>query len=363
MKSVELFNFLDELAPGSYKESYDNVGLLVKGSDNLTGVLVSLDCTEEVVNEAIERGLNCIVSHHPLIFNGLKSILGRTDAERALLKAIRHQINIYAIHTNLDNVLHGVNQMMAEKLELSNCSVLREQPNTLCKLITYVPHDHAEQVCQAMFDAGAGTIGNYSDCSFRLKGTGTFKAMDGASPFLGEINERHEEPETRIELIFPIYKKSKILNALKKAHPYEEVAYELIRIENTRRDVGSGLIGELHKPLPVMDFLEKVKSQFNCAILKNTSIVNQTIQKVALCGGAGIFLLEDAKNKGADVFITGDVKYHDFFNTDEKIMLIDTGHFESEQFTKDLLFLNIQKKFPTFAVLNSVTLTNPVKYY
>lgn len=362
MKLQDLLHALQDLAPAAYSEDYDNVGLLVKGDDDILGVLVSLDCTEAVIEEAIEKNCNVVVSHHPILFKGIKRITGSNYVERTLIKAIRNNISIIAIHTNLDNVHTGVNAELCRRLGIQNPTILKPKSSLLSKLYTYVPTSHVEKVKDALFVVGAGNIGNYSECSFSVDGQGTFKANSEAKPFVGEIGQRHTEEEKKLEVIFPTYLESQVLKALRRAHPYEEIAYEIIGLGNAHPLVGSGMIGNLSAPTNVQKFLQGVKVALGVPVIRHTTWIKETVQRIAVCGGAGFFLLHDAIKAGADVFITSDIKYHDFFEADGKILLADAGHFETEQFTKELLAHDIQKKFPTFAVLISKTNTNLVNY-
>jgi dinuclear metal center YbgI/SA1388 family protein len=302
------------------------------------------------------------VAHHPIIFSGLKKITGKNYVERAIIAAIKNDIAIYAIHTNLDNVLSGVNGKMAKLLELKNCTVLSPKPGTLKKLYTFVPASHSEQVRSAIFGAGAGNIGNYSECSFNVEGTGTFKAGEDANPFVGNKNERHHENEIRIETIFPGFLENKIVAALKAAHPYEEVAFDIVSLTNLHPGTGSGLIGELEKPADETGLLELLKKTFNCGVIRHTGLLGKPVKKVALCGGAGSFLIKNAIAAGADFYISADIKYHEFFDANGQLVIADIGHYESEQFTLDLLKEVLEQKFPTFAVLKTEVITNPVRY-
>lgn len=362
MQIKEIIEVLEAWAPPVLQESYDNAGLIIgnQGAE-ISGVLVTLDVTEEVVEEAINKKCNMIVAHHPIIFKGLKRITGKNYVERTVIKAIKNDIAIYAIHTNLDNVKHGVNAKIAEKLGLSNLQILEPKSPVLLKLITFVPHEFAEQVKQALFAAGAGHIGNYDQCSFTTQGTGTFRAKDGSAPFLGQIGQQHQEPETRIEIILPTYLTSKVLSALLATHPYEEVAYDLVPLANQTDEVGSGMVGELPEPMNEQAFLTHLKNSLQIENVRYTSF-SGAIKKVALCGGAGSFLVQAAKSSGAQAFVTADVKYHEFFDAEQSLMIADVGHYESEFFTKELIQQQILKKFPTFAVLLSDIHTNPIKY-
>jgi len=364
MKLSLLTDYLETLAPLAYQEDYDNAGLIVgKPDQEVFQALISLDCTEAVVDEAIANNCQVIISHHPIVFRGLKKFNGKTYVERVVEKAIRHNIALYAIHTNLDNVLNGVNARICSTLGLSNTRILVPKSHLLKKLVTYVPLAQAEQVRNALFHAGAGNIGNYSEASFNAEGNGTFKANENADPYVGEVGIRHTESEIRIEVIYPANLESKILMALVLAHPYEEVAYDLYTLTNPNQQVGAGMIGELEFPLPEESFLAVLKDKMRAHVIRHTAFTGKHIRKVAVCGGAGGFLLKQAIAAGADIFITADYKYHEFFDAEGKILIADIGHFESEQFTQQFLYEIIRKKFTTFAVRLTEINTNPVKYY
>lgn len=363
MKIAEIIHTLEELAPLQLQESYDNSGLLCgNGDETVTGVLLSLDCIEAVVEEAIQKKCNLIVSHHPIIFSGLKKITGQNYIERTIINAIKNDIAIYAIHTNLDNVSHGVNAKLCEVIGLKNPKILQEKINLLNKLVTYAPINAADKVRNALFDAGAGSIGNYSDCSFNVEGKGTFKGNENSHPAIGKKGELHFENEMRIEVVFESWRRNNILTALKNNHPYEEVAYDIYSLNNSLQTTGSGMIAELEHETDEKEFLQSVKQKLNCGIIKHTKLIGKKVRKVAVCGGSGSFLLENAMKAGADVFITSDYKYHQYFDADGKIVIADVGHFESEQFTPNLLHSFLVKNFATFAVRLSEVKTNPVHY-
>ncbi len=363
MQIADIIRFFETLAPTYLQEGYDNAGLLTgSASWECTGVLVSLDATEEVVLEAKAKGLNLIVAHHPIVFSGLKRVTGKNYVERAVIASIKNDIAIYAIHTNLDNVLTGVNGRMAEKLGLTNCRILQPKTGLLKKLFSFVPVTHAEFVRVAIFEAGGGHIGQYSECSFNASGKGTFKASEGTNPFVGEIGRRHEEEEIKIEVIFPAWLEQGILSAMIKAHPYEEVAYDVVRLDNNYQSTGAGLIGDLPSSISPSEFLQLLQSQFRLEVIRYTKR-EKPIHKVALCGGAGSFLTKAALAAGADAYVTADVKYHEFFDAENGLLLADIGHWESEQFTIDLLAEQLSGKFPTFAVLKTGVKTNPVEYF
>ncbi len=359
----QITNFLENIAPLSSQESYDNCGLIVgDASTEVTNILVSLDCTEDVIQEAIDQNCNIVVSHHPIVFGGLKKINGKNYVERTVLKAIKNDIAIYAIHTNLDNTFNGVNAEISKRLGLINLRVLQPKKDTLTKLIVYTPVSHTEQVKQALFDAGAGEIGTYGECSFTVRGTGTYKPLDGSKPFKGEKDIRSEVEEDRVEVLVSNHKLNTVLNALLSAHPYEEVAYDLVPIKNINRFEGAGMIGELPESVNELDFLKIIKNTFACGCVRYTELINKPIKKVAVCGGAGSFLLKDAIASNADVYITGDMKYHEFFDAEGRILIADIGHYESEQYTSDLIVAFLKEKFTKFAVLKTGVNTNPIKY-
>lgn len=360
----DVINHIEALSPLAYAEDFDNVGLLVGNKNSkLTGVLVTLDTLETVIDEAIKTNCNLIVSFHPIIFKGLKKLTGKTYVERVVIKALKNDIAIYAIHTALDNSILGVNNMICEKLDLLNRKILIPQPQTIKKLVTYVPKNEAETLRMALFEAGAGSIGNYSNCSFNTEGTGTYKGNEDSNPTKGKKGETHEEIETQISVTFPKHLESKILKVLFKTHSYEEVAYEITRIENTNQHIGMGMIGELKHEMPETDFLKILKTNMKTECIRHSKLLNKKIKKVAVLGGSGSFAIAAAKAAQADIFITADLKYHDFFSAENQIVLADIGHYESEQFTKNLLVAYLTKKITNFAIVLSRTNTNPVKYF
>jgi len=354
---------LEQLAPRIYQEDYDNSGLITGNPGTaVTGILVTLDCTEAVIEEAIQQNCNLVVAHHPILFKGIKKLTGQNYVERTLIKAIQNQVAIYAIHTNLDNVHTGVNKKIAEQLGLTNLHILAPRAHTLLKLVTFIPPDHAENVANHLFAAGAGQVGNYKNCSFSVSGEGTFLPTENTNPFQGTRGKLERASEVRLEVILPEPARARVLQALKANHPYEEVAYYLTVLENDNQEVGAGMIGDLATPLPAMAFLEHVKSKMNTGCVRYTPLPQKTIKKVAICGGSGSFLLPKAIARGADAFVSADFKYHEFFDAEGKILIADIGHYESEQFTKDLLTAFLQENFPTFAIAFSKVVTNPICY-
>ncbi|MBR9757704.1 MAG: Nif3-like dinuclear metal center hexameric protein, partial [Algicola sp.] len=358
MSIQDVINYLEALAPLAYAEDFDNVGLLVGDkTKSLTGVLVTLDTLEEVVDEAIANNCNLIVSFHPIVFKGLKSITGKDYVERTVLKAIKNDIAIYAIHTALDNAPLGVNHAICEKLGLVNNRILIPQKNSLKKLITFVPNKAAESVRKALFSAGAGSIGNYSNCSFNTEGYGTFMGNDAATPSVGNKNQLHTEAETQIAVIFEKHQQRQILKALFNAHPYEEVAYDIITLDNDNQNTGMGMIGELEQPMDEAHFLTFLKNRMNTRCIRHSKLLGKPIKKIAVLGGSGSFAIQAAKAQQADAYVTADLKYHDFFSANNDILLADVGHFESEQYTKNLLTTYLTKKITNFAVVLSKTNT------
>jgi dinuclear metal center YbgI/SA1388 family protein len=359
----DIIQVLENWAPPALQESYDNSGLIC-GDAQLacSGVVVCLDSTEAVIDEAIEKGYNLVVAHHPILFSGIKKLSGKTYAERAIIKAIRNNIAIYALHTNLDAVYTGVNKKIGALLGIDKPSILRKAEQHLLQLVTYVPEDSAEKVRIALFAAGAGAIGNYDECSFNLSGIGTFRPGPDSDPVLGKHGIRESVSEQRIEVILPVWKRQAVLDALWKAHPYEEVAYQYFKTENTLQDAGSGMIGLLPEAIHVDDFFRKVKSTFG-GIIRYTKPNKKLVQKIAWCGGSGSFLLQDAIRNGADVFLTSDFKYHQFFDAEERILIADIGHFENEQFTIELIYTHLKDNFPNFAGCQTGIQTNPIHYF
>ncbi|MGV3588640.1 MAG: Nif3-like dinuclear metal center hexameric protein [Adhaeribacter sp.] len=362
-KIKEITNLLQQLAPLTYQESYDNSGLQT-GDPNteVTGMLVTLDCTLAVLDEAIAAGCNLLVAHHPVIFRPLKQLTGRDDVEKIIIKAIKHDIAIYACHTNLDNVLPGVNAKISEKLGLQNIKILSPKTGNLLKLVTFVPLENSANVLEALYAAGAGQIGEYQNCSFRVSGTGTFMPSAAANPYIGEAGKQEEVAENRLEVILPDFLKDKILNALFQAHPYEEVAHDIYRLENINQKVGAGMIGFLPEEMEPGRFLAYLKERMALNLVRHTDFSGNKIKKVAVCGGAGSFLIKDALRQGVDAYITADLKYHEFFTPEGRMLLADIGHYESEVFTKEIFYDIIRKKFSNFAVLKSKVNTNPVRY-
>lgn len=359
----QVTNHLESIAPLAYQESYDNAGLIVGDfNSEVKGVLVCLDSVEETIEEAKKQGANLIIAHHPIVFKGLKRLNGSNYVERTVISAIKNDIAIYATHTNLDSVLNGVNAMIAKKIGVKNLRILDPQKNGLKKLISYVPNAKKDEVLESLFNAGAGQIGDYSHCSFSHEGIGTFKALENADPYVGVKGQVHHEEESRIEVIFESHKQSAVVRALLEAHPYEEVAYDVLRLDNKNNQVGLGVVGELEEEIPTMDLLQEIKTKMNAGVVKYTPVVKSHVKRVAICGGSGSFLLSAAKRSGADLFLTADFKYHEFFDAEKQLVIADIGHYESEQYTSELLADFLKQKFSTFAIRISEINTNPVNY-
>lgn len=360
----EIIQHLENLAPSMYQENYDNAGLLTGNpKDQVLGILIALDTIESVIDEAIEKKCNLIIAHHPIIFKGLKNLNGKNYIEKTIIKAIKNDIAIYAIHTNLDNVRNGVNFKIAEKLELQNVRILAPKAQTLMKLTTFCPIENTETILKTLAEAGAGQIGEYKNCSFRSQGIGTFEPSEIANPHIGKANELEEVNENRLEVIFPIHLKNQILQALRQAHPYEEIAFFLHTLENQNQEIGAGAIGELAQPMSENDFLKYLKDKMQLDCIRYTQFLGKEIQKVALCGGTGSFLLQNAIKQKADVFISADFKYHEFFDADDKILIADIGHYESEIFTTELLKDYLTKEFSDLKILLTTVNTNPIQYF
>ncbi len=360
----ELIHILDAEAPFSLQEDYDNTGIQLGSPDQqISRGLVCLDVTPEVIREAIQKECDLILCHHPLIFKGINRITGETMQEQVIIEAVRHGLAIVALHTNLDNVYQGVNHELGMRLGLKEMRILKPVNGKLNKLVTFCPSSHAGEVRAALFEAGAGHIGNYDCCSYSTEGKGTFRAGEGSSPFVGKLHDFHVEAEERIETIFPVHSRNNVLKALKASHPYEEVAYDIYPLENAWEGAGSGMLGRLEKAMNARDFMELVKHTLGTPVLRHSDADDTLIETVALCGGSGAFLLNQSITSGAQAFITSEVKYHQFFEASRKILLIDAGHFETEQFTKEMLLKLVKKKMINFALLISETGTNPVRYF
>ncbi len=363
MKLQQIISILEQMAPTAYAEDFDNVGLLVGNANkDINGILVCHDALENVIEEAIDKKCNLVVCFHPILFSGLKKITGQSYVERAIIKAIKNDIAIYSVHTALDNHKNGVNKIMCDVLGIQNPKMLIEKENFIYKLVTYTPTENASQVRSALFEAGAGNIGNYDNCSFNSQGKGTYKGNDQSNPVIGEKHQLMNVEEEKVEVTFEKHLQKKILNALFENHPYEEVAYQIYKTENKHQNIGIGMIGDLKNEQDERDFLIFVKQKMEAGVIRHSELLGRKIKKIAVLGGSGAFSINAAIAKGADVLITSDLKYHDFFTAENKILLADIGHFESERFTKNYIIEYLTKKLPNFAVVLSNENTNPVKY-
>ncbi|WP_310554487.1 Nif3-like dinuclear metal center hexameric protein [Flavobacterium sp.] len=370
MKIKDILSLLDEMAPLAYAEDFDNVGLLV-GDANIeaTGILVCHDALENVIEEAIAKNCNLVVCFHPILFSGIKKITGKNYVERAVIKAIKNDIAIYAVHTALDNHKEGVNKIFCDALRLVNTKILIPKPNFIQKLITYTIPENVEKVRNALFEAGAGKIGNYENCSFNSKGIGSYMGNENSNPEIGERFEFVEAEEIKIEVVFEKQLQSKILKTLFANHVYEEVAYEIYDLQNIHQNIGLGMIGELETEMPEKDFLNFVKQKMQCESIRHSEYLSKKIKKVAVLGGSGSFAIKNAIQAGADAFLTADLKYHNFYEAENQLLLADIGHFESERYTKNYIvafltkkILNFAPEFPIERIILSEVNTNPVKY-
>lgn len=363
MKVKNIIPILEELAPLGYAEDFDNVGLLVGTMEQeVSGILVCHDALENVVEEAIEQNCNFIVCFHPILFSGLKKITGKNYVERAVIKAIKNDIAIYAIHTALDNHQEGVNKIFCTTLGLEQTRILIPKEQYIQKLVTYVPIQHTEKVRQALFVAGAGAIGNYDHCSFISEGKGSFRGNEHSNPVIGQAGVEEIVEEHKVEVTYEKHLQGKVLSALFQAHPYEEVAYEVYNLANKLQNVGMGMIGELKEPMDEIAFLQMVKEKTGTGGIRHSALLNKPIQKVAVLGGSGSFAIKAALQQKADAFITADLKYHQFYEAENQLVLADIGHFESERYTKNYIVEFLSKKMPNFAVILSTVNTNPVNY-
>jgi dinuclear metal center YbgI/SA1388 family protein len=364
MKLKDIVKVFEQFAPFTLQEDYDNSGIQFGEPEaEVSKGLVCIDITEEVLKEAIEKKCDLIISHHPLIFRGIKKLTGSNYIERVLIEAIKKNISIVSVHTNLDIISEGVNLKLARKLGLKDTGILMSKKGVLKKLVTFCPGDHAEKVRSAIFNAGAGHIGEYDCCSYNIEGTGSFRAGENTDPFVGEKGQIHYEPEVRIETVLPAWLEKSVINSMITAHPYEEVAYDIYPLDNNYPKAGAGMIGSLDEPMAEIDFLNHIKEVLGVPFLRHSNFIDRKINRVAICGGSGSFLRDTAMSAGADAFVTADIKYHDFFDVNKKMLMIDAGHYETEQFTKEILYEIVSKKITNFALLISDQSSNPVRYF
>ena len=359
----DITNYLESIAPLSLQDSFDNSGLLIgTPTSSVTKALITLDVTEKVINEAISKKCELIIAHHPIIFKSLKKLTSSNLTEKLVIKAIKSDINIYAIHTNLDNIIGGVNNILASKLGIKNIRILSPKSGGLSKIVCFCPSDYADKIQKAMFDSGAGNIGNYDSCSFTLNGTGTFRALEGSTPYVGKINQLHKEDEVRIEVIVADYKITNVINAMIKEHPYEEPAYDIYNLQNSNTMIGAGIIGELDNATPIEKYLKEVKQILGTKYIKHNKLIDRPVKKVAISGGSGSFLIDAAAKNKADLFITGDVKYHEYFEHAGNMTIADAGHYETEHPVKELIYALLKENFPNFALQISEESANPISF-
>lgn len=364
MKIKDILPILEEMAPLGTAEDFDNVGLLVGDAQwEATGILVCHDALEEVIQEAVDNNCNLVVCFHPILFSGLKKITGKNYVERAVIKAIKNDVAIYAMHTALDNDPNGVNKIFCNALGLEDTQILVPKENAIKKITTYTTPENAPILRTALFEAGAGSIGNYDQCSYSSVGTGTYRGNEHSNPVIGEKHQLHTAEEIKIELTYPKHREAAIMTALFKNHVYEEVAYELTALTNKNQNMGLGMIGTLKNELDETAFLQLVKDKMDCGGIRHSGLLNKKIKRVAVLGGSGSYAIKHAINSGADAYLTADLKYHQFYEAEKKLLLCDIGHFESERYTKNYIFDYITKKLRNFAIILSQENTNPVKYF
>jgi dinuclear metal center YbgI/SA1388 family protein len=364
VKLKELTSYLDSAVPLAFQESYDNSGLQAGSPErDIASAMITLDITENVIEEAIANKCDVVISHHPLIFHGIKSLTDKSITERVLWKAIRHDVAIYSAHTNLDSFEYGVSRKLAEKLYLKEVKVLSPAENMLLKLVTFIPESYLDQVRSAIFNAGAGVTGNYDNCGFFVSGTGSFRGNENSKPFVGKAGSVHHENEVRFETVLYSYLRDIVIKALLSAHPYEEVVYDLYALQNKNTETGTGCVGVYNDPVSENDFLKLVSDVLDAKGIRHSALRDKKIRKVALCGGSGASFIDSAIKSGADVFLTADLKYHDFFKGESELLLVDAGHFETEKYSVEIIKDLIIKKFPKFAVRFSKTNTNPINYF
>ncbi len=370
MKLKEIISFLESIAPLALQEDYDNAGLIIGNIEKqVESTLICLDVTEAVLEEAVKNGHDLIISHHPLIFRGITKINPDQYPGNIIAGAIRHNIAVYAIHTNLDNVDQGISRLLAEQIGLKDLNVLKPLKGELKKLVVFCPDIKLSDgqyvpglVRNAMFEAGAGFIGDYDSCSYNTDGMGTFRGLEGTNPFIGTQGKMTVQKEVKIETVVPSYLQNKVIKSMKEVHPYEEVAYDIYPLDNEYEKAGSGMIGDLPLEMTQKEFLNMVRENLGCKALRHSDISKKKISKVAVCGGAGSFLIGDAIRSEADAFISSDLKYHDYFGTNKNLLLVDAGHYETEQFFIDYLYQLLIKKFSTFAISKTMLISNPINY-
>jgi dinuclear metal center YbgI/SA1388 family protein len=366
MKCDNIIKIIEDWAPKSIAWEKDNVGLQV-GSlrREVKNILLCLDVNEKVIDEASKKNCNLIISHHPLLFRSLKKIdIERDQKSKILEKLIKKDITLYSAHTNLDFTKDGVSFQLADKLGLSNQRFLLNKSSNLNKLIVFVPVDNADKVAEAMHSAGAGIIGEYSHCSFRTIGMGTFKGSNKSKPSMGVKGKLNKVSEVKIEVLVNSFDLHKVISSMKKIHPYEEVAFDVYPMVNENFNYGMGVIGDLKKELTAKEFLTYVSKSLRINNFRFNKGSKFRIKKVAVCGGSGSDLLETAIKSKADAFVTADVKYHTFQDAEDEILLIDAGHYETEIHSLNAIKNRIENSLKDkVKVYKFSGTTNPIVFY
>ena len=368
MNVGELIKQIEDWAPPGAAWEKDNVGLQVGSrGDKLKNILLCLELDEEVLKQAIKKKCNLIFTHHPLIFNPIKNLdFEKSKQARLIQHLIKQNISLYSAHTNLDFTRDGVSFELAKSLKLKNVTFLEHEEANQFKVVIFLPAVNVDELSEALFSVGGGVIGNYENCSFRIAGEGTFKGNEDSNPVIGKKGNTEKVEEVRLELIVDSWNLGRIVNAIKKHHPYEEPAYDIYPLKNKNTNFGAGAIGELDKELSEKEFLNFVSKSLKIGKLKYCIGSGKKIKKVAVCGGSGSELLSRAINSGADAFITADIKYHAYHDAEGKILLIDAGHYETEIGSLNIVKKRIEKILSGkdyIKVFKFSGSTNPVKFY
>ena len=365
MTIKDVTTFLEQKFPLYLQEDFDNCGVQCGDvRQEISGAMVCFEMSEQVIDEAIDKGCNLVISHHPLMLKrGICKIVPTDRVGAMICKALAHNMVLYSMHTNIDSGEGGGNDAFAEKLRLRNVKVLEPHKGMYRKLVVFVPKENAETLKSALFAVGCGVQGNYDSCGYTLHGQGQFRPLEGANPHIGEENHLEHVDEERVEMIYPTGLQRAVVQAIYDNHPYEEPAFDLLPLENESRTIGLGRIGELPKELPVSDFLGYLKDNLGFIHCRYCGDETKMIRKVAVCGGGGSSFIDLAIASGADAYVSGDFKYHDFFKSYQKTLLVDIGHYEGEFFIKNIIFNLLNEKFSTFATLISKMESLEVKFF
>jgi len=365
MTIKQVTQFLEQKFPLYLQEDFDNCGVQCGDvRQEITGAMVCFEMSEQVIDEAIAEGCNLVISHHPLILKrGITKILPTDRVGAMICKALAHNMVLYSMHTNIDSGVGGGNDVFAEKLNLQNVKVLEPHKGLYRKLVVFVPKENAEALKSALFEIGCGVQGNYDSCGYTVHGQGQFRPLKGANPHIGEENQLEHVEEERIEMIYPTGLQRTVVQAIYEHHPYEEPAFDLLPLENESRTIGLGRIGELPKVMPVSEFLECLKDKLGFEHCRYAGDTTKMIHKVAVCGGGGSSFIDLAIASGADAYVSGDFKYHDFFKSHSGTLLVDIGHYEGEYFIKNIIHQQIKENFTNFAALISKMEKVEVKYF